>query len=965
MALDRTAADDDEADARRDRRRAARETLLITLAATAIAGVAILGLWLAAARIIRENYQQYLTSVARMAAQRIDPELHRSLRDPAQRNGPDYLAAVAPLRQMREALPDVHYLYTMVRDGEHVRFVLDAAEPGDHDGDGMDDQAALWEIYEDTEPAMQLALGSASRPGIASATDQPYADKWGSFMTGWSPLVDTEGHQYAAVGVDVDASVYIALQERARGWAIAGLLPCAALTVLLGFGYRTIRSRALAARREAGRVQHALDAHQQRLAGIIERIQIGTWVVTTDEHGARTMTVDASWAGMLGLRAGDVNALGPGKFLPAYVHPDDAVTVKAATDDAMGPEGKLIECDVRMRHADGRWIWTEVRGRVAERDAQGRVRRLVGTQMEVGGRKAMESALTESESNLRSLFELSPLGICLCELPGGKFVKVNDALLASTGYTRDELLQTDFWSLTPPQYHTSERELHATLTPGENFGPYEKEYRRKDGTTYPVLVHGLRTRDGAGREVGWAIVQDISGRKAMESELAAAAQRDRLTGLANRARFLEWLQAAIGRVRAGRQRRFAALFLDFDRFKLVNDTMGHETGDALLREIAKRLRESLAALGDPLEAGSGNRIARFGGDEFLVLLNDVADGETARQIADELLVALARPYLLNGREVYSTASIGIVTSDQCLESAEAVIRNADVAMYEAKRSGRGCAVLFDDAMRARLTRYVTIESHLRRALEAAEFSLVYQPIIDLETGQVASVEALARWHHPTLGPVSPTEFIPIAEESGLIVQLGQRVLREACGALAAWRAQDPERAPGAVCVNVSRAELALGQRLLQRISETLLQAGLPPQCLRLEVTERDAMIDPAATQQLMRELRAMGVQLAMDDFGTGTSSLGCLRDYPFDIIKIDRSFVSDLTRPDVLALIHAAITLAQNLGKTSIAEGVETATQLAVLKSLGCHFGQGWFFSRPLTHEQMFPFMGTQQRASA
>jgi len=244
--------------------------------------------------------------------------------------------------------------------------------------------------------------------------------------------------------------------------------------------------------------------------------------------------------------------------------------------------------------------------------------------------------------------------------------------------------------------------------------------------------------------------------------------------------------------------------------------------------------------------------------------------------------------------------------------------------------------------------------------------VVYQPIVDLATGHVTSVEALARWDHPTLGAVSPAEFIAVAEESGLIVRLGERVLDEACAALANWRAMEGEHSPRTVCVNISRLELALGKRLLQRVSDTLFRFGLPPQCLRLEVTERDTMRDPVATLQLMRELRDMGVRLAMDDFGTGTSSLGCLRDFPFDVIKIDRSFVSDVTTsPEVLALIHAAVTLTQNLGKTSVAEGVETAEQRAILQSLGCQYGQGYYFSRPLSRDEISGFMAQPVAARA
>jgi EAL domain-containing protein (putative c-di-GMP-specific phosphodiesterase class I) len=268
--------------------------------------------------------------------------------------------------------------------------------------------------------------------------------------------------------------------------------------------------------------------------------------------------------------------------------------------------------------------------------------------------------------------------------------------------------------------------------------------------------------------------------------------------------------------------------------------------------------------------------------------------------------------------------------------------------------------MFDDAMRARLTRYVDIDTNLRKAIGTPEFTLVYQPIFDLDSGRMISVEALARWHHPELGQVSPAEFIPVAEESGLISMLGRWVLNEACGQLAVWRERAPDTAPRTVSVNVSRAELALGERLLEKVHAALWSSGLPPQCLQLEVTERDVMVDPAATLSLMHALRDMGVKLAMDDFGTGTSSLGYLRDYPFDVIKLDRSFVHDVTvNEDVLAVLEASVRLVQDLGKTSVAEGVETPQQLAILRSLGCHMGQGYFFSAPLSPQRLLEFISS------
>jgi diguanylate cyclase (GGDEF)-like protein len=444
-------------------------------------------------------------------------------------------------------------------------------------------------------------------------------------------------------------------------------------------------------------------------------------------------------------------------------------------------------------------------------------------------------------------------------------------------------------------------------------------------------------------------VQDISQRKVMELKLTQAARCDRLTGLANRALFMERLHHAIARVRAKQQPLFAVLFLDFDHFKLLNDTLGHEAGDELLKQIAVRLRAALRSTDAMSDDTNGNLIARFGGDEFVILINDLAVGKDAPRVAERLLNSLAPVYTIHGREVHSSASIGIVTSEQCLESPEEVIRNADVAMYEAKRSGRACSAVFNEAMHTRLTRHVTIESGLRKALGTSQLSLAYQPIVELSTGRMASAEALLRWNHPVLGNISPAEFIPVAEESGLIIPIGEWVLQQACRQLAEWRRQDPERAPETVSVNVSRAELALGKKLLERVRATLERTGIPAKSLQLEVTEREVMRDPTATRKLMQELRSLGVHLAMDDFGTGASSLSCLRDYPFDTIKIDRSFVSDLaTGSDELAVLHSTIMLVENLGMSSVAEGVEHASHVAVLQSLGCRFAQGYYLSRPV-----------------
>ncbi|MBP8307706.1 MAG: bifunctional diguanylate cyclase/phosphodiesterase, partial [Burkholderiaceae bacterium] len=407
-------------------------------------------------------------------------------------------------------------------------------------------------------------------------------------------------------------------------------------------------------------------------------------------------------------------------------------------------------------------------------------------------------------------------------------------------------------------------------------------------------------------------------------------------------------------LRADPARSFSLLFLDFDRFKLVNDTLGHHAGDRLLCEIAQRLRRNLRASDFATGDGQGNVVARLGGDEFVLLLCDARATASAQAVAQRLIGALAPAYLIDGHEVFSSASIGIALADEHTESADNLLRDADIAMYEAKHAGRACAVVFDEQMHRRLTRRIELENGLRRALGTGQLSLVYQPIVDLESGEMVSVEALARWQHPVLGTISPAEFIPVAEETGLILPLGEWVLRESCRQFMAWRLEAGERAPRTISVNLSRIQMNSPEQLRALLRDVLTSSAMQAEWLQLEVTEREVMRDPQASRALMQELRLIGVRLAMDDFGTGTSSLGCLREFPFDTIKIDRSFLGDLeSNRDVLALVHATMTLLENLGLASVAEGVETAAQVAVLQSLGCRYAQGYYLSRPVAADAL------------
>lgn len=494
-----------------DRRQALRETLLAAAATTLALAVGAFGMWQALSGTIRTDYQRYLTSLAQSAALLVDPDLHRSLNHPSMHEGPEYQQAVEPLRRLRASLPDARYIYTAVRDGERVRFVLDAAISGDLDGDGIDDQAQLWEIYPDSDPAMELAFGDGDGVGRASATDRPYGDKWGTFMTGWAPLVDAGGEQFGALGIDVDATLFTAHLQRARFWAMLGALPAALLIALGSFWFHRLRLRGLGHAREAAEAARKLAFEQQRLRNVIEGTRVGVWEAQIDpDRRNDVITVDENWAQMLGRSAEELNPMTPDRFLPMLVHPDDESRVMAAIDSALANEDSIFDLDLRMRHADGRWIWCEVRGKAIERDVHGRTLRLVGTQMDVTSRKAAEMTLQEQQESFRSLFELSPVGICLTEFPAGRLLKVNDALLGLLGYRREELLQLTYTDITPEEFRDTDRTQILMSEQNTRFGPYVKDMLHKDGRRLRMLMSGVRMKDAGDRDVVWIIAQALT-----------------------------------------------------------------------------------------------------------------------------------------------------------------------------------------------------------------------------------------------------------------------------------------------------------------------------------------------------------------------------------------------------------------------------------------------------------------------
>jgi diguanylate cyclase (GGDEF)-like protein len=428
------------------------------------------------------------------------------------------------------------------------------------------------------------------------------------------------------------------------------------------------------------------------------------------------------------------------------------------------------------------------------------------------------------------------------------------------------------------------------------------------------------------------------------SELQLLAWQDRLTGLANRARFNGRLQQAVARAMDDPGYRFAVLYLDFDRFKVINDSLGHATGDRLLQAIAARLSQALAggdeSLGEPVAA-------RVGGDEFVILVDQLASADAAARFAARLLLDLIAPHTIDGRDIHSTASIGLTTSDLAGRSAEDVLRDADIAMYHAKAAGRAQYARFDRRMHEDVRTRLELENDLRSAIERGQMQLYYQPIVSLVDHRVYGFEALVRWNHPRHGLVSPADFIPCCEELGLIVPLGMWILREACRQLKAWHLKFPLHSDLTISVNVSARQLPTHD-LVQQIDAVLKEHQLPPHCLALEITESVVIADAEAAMCVLEQIRDLGVRLHMDDFGTGYSSLSMLHQMPLHGLKIDRKFMQNVSEHrDYAAVVHAIVTLARNLNMKLIAEGIEDGDQVALLQAMDCDLAQGYFFAPP------------------
>lgn len=571
-------------------------------------------------------------------------------------------------------------------------------------------------------------------------------------------------------------------------------------------------------------------------------------------------------------------------------------------------------------------------------DAEGRIRGLILTMSDVTERSRAREAQRERLDFLQSLIDAVPVPI-FYKGADLRYLGCNEAFVRCLGRSREEIVGSSAEELLPDHAARFHEADLALLRDGTTQA-YEGQVPGADGSLREVLFNKAVLRDESGAISGIVgTLLDISERKRAEERLAHQAYHDALTGLPNRMLFTQRLQQALAQARRNGE-MVAVAFIDLDRFKLINDTLGHAAGDALLQQVAMRLRECVR---------SYDTLARMGGDEFTVLLPVRDEPRAVARVCERILAAMATPFVLHGRELVVSASIGISLYPMDGDDAGVLLQRADGAMYRAKEAGKNCYRLFSpetqDAVHSRLE----LEADLRRAVARNELQLVYQPQVRLVDRAVVGFEALLRWQHRELGAVPPSRFVPIAEESGLIVRLGAWVLKEACSRAVGWQAEG--RRPVRIAVNVSARQLGTPD-FVETVAQVLEETGLPPALLELELTESGVMRDPDEAACQLARLQALGVRVSIDDFGTGFSSLSRLQRLSLDQLKIDRAFVAEMeAERSTLPLAAGIVTLAHALGLQVVAEGVETERQAEILVGLGCEEAQGWLFGRPLPLE--------------
>jgi diguanylate cyclase (GGDEF)-like protein/PAS domain S-box-containing protein len=695
---------------------------------------------------------------------------------------------------------------------------------------------------------------------------------------------------------------------------------------------------------ERKQVEVALRESEERYHSLFEGVPVGLYRTTP---AGRMMDANSALVRILGFAS--LKSLLATKVADIYVDPEDRRSWQRAMEGAVAAQS----FETRVRRADGSVIWVRFTAR-AFRGEGGEILYYEGALEDVTDRRRAEEALRSSEERFRSLVQNASDLISILDAEG--IVRYESpSYQRHLGAGPEEHAGRDIRDLVHLEDRGVADEALATLVaqPSEVV-TFEYRLRHRDGS-WRVLESTASNLLGQPAVSGIVLnSRDITDRKQAEEKLLHDTLHDELTGLPNRALFMDRLRQSMERSRREPERLTVVLFLDLDRFKLVNDSLGHLVGDELLIQIAG----SLAGVLRPADT-----IARVGGDEFALLLEGGRDVGDAARVADRIHERLAEPINLGGQEVFITASIGIAVHTPEYERPEDLLRDADTAMYRAKASGRACHVVFNRVMHRFVMARLQLETDLRRAVDRGQLRVHYQPVLDLRTGEVMGFEALLRWHHPRRGLLPPDEFLTVAEETGLIVPMGRYLLLESCREIRGLQRKYPERKPLKLSVNLSNKQFFQAD-LFDQIQEALALSCLEPSCLGLEITEGVIIRHADSAASRFSRLKGMGVQLYLDDFGKGYSSLNYLHRFPMDLLKIDRSFTSRIEEAEGnLAIVKAIVTLAHQLGMEVVAEGIQTAEQRAKLHALGCEYGQGFFISEPVAADGADALLASHARA--
>lgn len=688
------------------------------------------------------------------------------------------------------------------------------------------------------------------------------------------------------------------------------------------------------------RTEDALKSSEQRLQLALEASGDGLWDwnITTD-----TIYLSPNLLKMLGYQ--------PEELLPfrtetweQLLHPDEKHWVLNCLAAHLQGQGVAYDFDYRLRTRSGEWKWISNYGKVVAYDEHGNPTRMVGTHRDISKRKEAEALIQESENRFRSAFDNADVGMALVNT-NGQFLRVNHSCCRILGYRQQDLLKMSIQSITHPDDIGDDWNRVRRLISEEDMTyRAERRYLSPSGETIWVVLGVSVVRDAEGNPLYFVSqIQDDTARRLYEAQLAHQAFHDSLTKLPNRTLFQQRLEEEIARARRDEDYLFAVLFLDLDRFKAINDSLGHAAGDELLVAVGRRLKEATRNI---------DVVARFGGDEFAVLLAGVNSPAGVLHVADRILSAFHQPFALKGNEYVVNSSIGITLNlaEPC--TPEALLQAADIALYRAKHAGRGCYEVYDQQMGKQVKGYLYLENALHRAIEQDELQVLYQPIVDIDTEEILGFEALMRWQKNDGELLAPRQFIQVAEESGLIVPIDWTIMRKACQQVQHWRDRGLITNQW-ISVNLSSRQFNM-LNCVETVESILQETGLDPDYLRIEITESAIIHHPEMATKVISNLKQLGVKIALDDFGTGYSSLSYLHRFPVDTLKIDKTFVSQIAENShSVEIIRSMILLSQALSIDTVAEGIETSEQKQLLQGLGCSYAQGFLLHQPLTHREI------------